>query len=267
MHADDIIDFAGEFKEISEAEWEAVRENKVDEWQEIRSDEGLVEAAKQTLRRLEEQCPQTDINGADNVWIVKPSGLSRGRGIGLFANLSDIQAAVKSKDSNFVIQKYIENPLLYEGRKLDIRQWVLVTDWNPMTVYFYEECYIRLSTSQYDMLDLDNKFSHLTNNSINKHAKGFEAEESFLSQDDFAAYLRQQSPGSDLFVGKIQARMKEIVKLTLACVQDTVENRKNSAEIFGYDFCVDQDHNVWLIEVNASPAWDYSSVGPPLPSQ
>ena len=38
-----------------------------------------------------------------------------------------------------------------------------------------------------------------------------------------------------------------------------IENRKNSSEIYGYDFCIDDKLGVWLIEVNSSPAWDYSS--------
>ena len=37
------------------------------------------------------------------------------------------------------------------------------------------------------------------------------------------------------------------------------EHRKNSFELYGFDFMIDDDYNAWLIEINSSPACDYST--------
>ena len=38
-----------------------------------------------------------------------------------------------------------------------------------------------------------------------------------------------------------------------------IKQIENSHELYGYDFMIDEDLNVYLIEVNASPALDYST--------
>lgn len=73
----------------------------------------------------------------------------------------------RSKGRNWVVQKYIERPLIINRKKFDIRQWVLVTDWNPLIVYIYNECYIRFAAMEYDTKNRS-KFAHLTNNVITK---------------------------------------------------------------------------------------------------
>ena len=120
---------------------------------------------------------QDVLNGegaGNNIWIVKPTNLSRGRRIALFSDLAAIKAYVKErfpqfKKLHYIAMKYIERPLLYEGRKFDIRQWVLVTGTQPLRVWFYDLCYLRLCSTLYDPEDISNKMVHLTNNSIQKH--------------------------------------------------------------------------------------------------
>lgn len=93
------------------------------------------------------------MNGKNNIWIVKPVrtsiarlDLSRGRGIKCAVKLSEILDCTLNKTSQFVVQKYIENPLLIRNKKFDIRQWVLVRNYNPPKVWVYQECYLRFCT-------------------------------------------------------------------------------------------------------------------------
>lgn len=37
------------------------------------------------------------------------------------------------------------------------------------------------------------------------------------------------------------------------------QKRKNCFELFGYDFIIDEDFNVWMIEVNTNPCIEESS--------
>eukprot|EP00798_Chlamydomonas_sp_ICE-L_P002383 gene2383-8691_t len=62
--------------------------------------------------------------GTGSTWIVKPTSLNRGNGIEVFNKHEDIMTHLKSGDrtgSNYLVQKYIDNPLLVNGRKFDIR--------------------------------------------------------------------------------------------------------------------------------------------------
>ena len=69
----------------------------------------------------------------------------------------------------------------------------------------------------------------------------------------FSEYL-----GSDKY-NEIYEKIKNAIICSFFACHQEIKKRKNSHELFGYDFMIDEDYNVFLIEVNASPALDYST--------
>jgi hypothetical protein len=188
--------------------------------------------------------------GQRNVWVLKPAGKSRGRGIRVFNRLDQIMHYIGEEtpeDHLWVAQKYMENPLLIKQRKFDIRQWVLVTSWNPLTIWFYSECYIRFCAEPFTLRDLENNFIHLTNNSVAKHSTQFHelniGEGNMWDFSQFQEWL-QHTTGDDQAWQGIATSMRDIARQALMCAQGEVQNRKGSCELFGFDFCFDEDHKV-----------------------
>lgn len=211
------------------------------------------------LQEFKRKDPQFRINGNSNLWIVKPGRKSRGRDIGIYSNLTDIRRHISSS-TNWVIQKYIERPLLINNRKFDIRQWVLITSSDPLTVYIYLDSYLRFSVEDFSLTDT-NLFIHLTNNSIAKHSSNFTASEidgCMWHIDQFKSYLTQ-THGYDAWDDSIFRRIKKIVKYSLRSVGRLGLRKANTFELFGYDFMVDENLRPWLLEVNSSPSMDYST--------
>eukprot|EP01043_Picozoa_sp_COSAG02_P069427 COSAG02_NODE_11889_length_1634_cov_3.785343_1_plen_502_part_01 len=257
---------------------------------------------------------QDDLGWERNVWIAKPSAMSRGRGIQVFGDICSLldhvgltapgaamsattkQAArdeshgstralcfgaSKQSADGWVVQKYIERPLLIGGRKFDLRQWVLVTSVNPLVVWHYNECYCRLAIEKYDLQNkekLTDQFTHLVNQSVSKHHADYGEDLSFIAENgcpvvqamwshrEFVGWLEHQhgvggteAAGQSVFLDRIQPQLHKSVVSTLLAAQPKLGHRALSYEIFGFDFMIDSSLNVWVIEVNASPATDFST--------
>jgi tubulin polyglutamylase TTLL5 len=54
------------------------------------------------------------------------------------------------KYSSLVVSHYIDNPLLINKLKFDLRIYVALTGINPLRVYVYEEGLARFATEEYD---------------------------------------------------------------------------------------------------------------------
>ncbi|XP_019335248.1 probable tubulin polyglutamylase TTLL2 isoform X2 [Alligator mississippiensis] len=184
-------------------------------------------------------------------WICKPVNLSRGRGILIFQDIKDL-----IYDYVVIVQKYISNPLLISGYKWDLRLYVCVTSFCPLTIYTYEEGLVRFATEKFDLSSLDNVYAHLTNTSINKFGPSYKKDKVGIGRgckwtfSKCRSYLR--SIGVDDLL--LWQRINNIVTLTLLAITPSVPLTHNCFELFGFDILIDDKFKPWLLEVNCSPA-------------
>ncbi|NWT51102.1 TTLL3 monoglycylase, partial [Erythrocercus mccallii] len=227
------------------------------------------EQCKDVLRRLKEQLPQLGIEGNLNIWILKPSAKSRGRGIVCTTRLEEVLELARSctgasaRMCEWVVQKYVERPLTIFDTKFDIRQWFVVTDWKPLTVWFYRDCYLRFCSRPFSLCHLE-PARHLCNVSIQKRYKTLQPHphvppDKIWSSTQFQAHLEWLGR-ADAWQQVIVPGMKAAILNALRCARDHVGSRKGSFELFGADFLIGKDFQPWLLEINSSPTMSPSSV-------
>ena len=179
---------------------------------------------------------------------------------------NSIERGIKSKNTTdfiyqsnkIIIQKYIEKPFLYKGRKCDIRIWVLIT--HTMKVYIFKEGHLKASSLNYNNNDFDS-FIHITNYSLQKYNKLFSKFEkgNEISFQTFQNFINENNYIN--FREEIFPKIIEIVKHSVLSVRNkiNINNLNYCFEIFGYDFMMDEDKNVYLIEINTNPGLEISS--------
>lgn len=118
---------------------------------------------------------QQNFNGdgmSQKTFIIKPDHNCQGRGVFLTRNMNQI-----NRSDIMVAQQYVARPLLIEGKKFDLRIYVLVTSCNPLRVYLFKDGLVRMCTADYvtpNAENMEQRFMHLTNYAVNKHSNNFE---------------------------------------------------------------------------------------------
>ena len=161
--------------------------------------------------------------------------------------------------NEIIIQKYLDNPLLYQKRKFDIRCFVLVD--SNLNVYFCKEGHLKSSSKFYD-LNSNDKFIHITNHSLQKKCSKFAQYEygNEMSYDDFKKVMKEDNIPLEKF-DKMIEEMKYLIKISFKAVGNKLlkNNPVLCFEIFGYDFILDNDFKPWILEINNNPGLGISS--------
>lgn len=197
-----------------------------------------------------------------SVWIMKPTGRAQGRGIFLVSKLSELRrwrsnhaAGGASSKEAYIVQRYVDSPLLVGGRKFDLRLYVLVTSFRPLKVYFFGNGFARFCNEKYssDLSDIDNPFVHLTNVAIQKHGDEYNAKHGNKWDTENLRLYLEATRGPER-TARLFREIEFIVVQSLKAVQHTMINDKHCFECYGYDIVIDSDLKAWLLEVNASPS-------------
>jgi hypothetical protein len=125
--------------------------------------------------------------------------------------------------------------------------------------YFYEDGYVRTASKEFTLDDINDKFVHLTNDAIQKHADDYGKYESGnkMAFNDFTRVVQSQMPELDFDMYRdIVPQIKKLVGDTFRSVVHRIdpERLQNSFELFGYDFMIDENFRIYLIEVNTNPS-------------
>ena len=121
----------------------------------------------------------------------------------------------------------------------------------------------RFATTKFTLDRLDTQ-THLTNNAIQKNLEMDEdivddvPDDKMWFSEDLDQYLKDCGYGA-VWDKKIVPGMKRILTESCLSGQDAAEPRKNSFEIYGADFMLDELLNPWLIEINQGPTMSTST--------
>jgi len=194
---------------------------------------------------LSDEKRTSEYSDADGVLIIKPLGVGAGGGEGIeyVTNKDELKEFIAThKKKQYLVSKYIRNPMLVEGKKFHLRMYFMVcmrpnkkTDW-----FLFEEGKIITAELPYKDADYKNKKIHDT------HFKSTKKNRLFPESSDLEI--------GDKEVKHILQQMREILR----CAYDvyrphvaTTSESKYGFEIFGCDFIVTGDADVKLLEINA----------------
>ncbi|KEP62162.1 UNVERIFIED_CONTAM: Tubulin-tyrosine ligase family protein [Hammondia hammondi] len=210
-----------------------------------------VDALRWLRRRGREQW---SLNGWSSAWVLKSACISKtAPSASVCHHLADIQKTIRGKFTpQLLIQKLVERPLTVNGKTFDIRVFVLVTSWSPLSVWMYQKALVRVAEGT-----RRNRSGKATTPRMRQQGSSEAvcplAREGEIWSSEALHELLQGFCGDDIWRSSIYPQMRKTVTETCQSVQNEVVHRARSLELFAFDFLVDSSFKPWLLEVTKSP--------------
>ena len=197
-----------------------------------------------------------------NLLFLKKSQGSQGKHVFPVKCFEDVakimETKYKNNDQIFILEKGIDNPLLYNNKKFDMRIYLLFTrENNSYKSYLYQEWFIRTSSSIYKPNNTSLK-NMLTNTSFqgNKSANTFVYSKiKNFNTNDKDKMTRNIYYCLDSFCSIWKAYLKSANNKYFG------ENKTTGFQynLFGIDIIMDSELKPYVIEINATPLFGIRS--------
>ncbi|TKC42893.1 hypothetical protein EI555_019418 [Monodon monoceros] len=215
------------------------------------------------------------LSAETRMWICKPTASNQGKGIFLLRNQEEV-AALRAKTQSIeddpiyrkmpfrapqarVVQRYIQNPLLLDGKKFDVRSYLLIACTMPYMVFFGHG-YARLTLGLYDPHSSD-LGGHLTNQFMQKKSPLYLLlkDDTVWSMEHLNRYINDKFRKAkrlprDWVLTTFTKRMQQIMAHCFLSVKSKLKCKLGYFDLMGCDFLIDENFKVWLLEMNSNPA-------------
>ena len=199
----------------------------------------------------------------DRLWILKPSSLYGGQHI----KIIDTPASLP-ENGDWVVQRYIDNPLLAVGRKFGIRLYLLVDTTQSPRFYLYKNAGVRFAPSEYskDKSNLTELSKHITQTElfrdqpdlIQKASNELGEETPVWLLSKLFQYLDDEGHDSELLRERLKNLTCDVTGLIrqsgiLEQLSSSENQYAHQPKILGLDVQVDAYLNTYLLEIERYP--------------